>query len=310
MGSTFTQAERVCDANTPEWLESRRSGIGASESAAACGLSKWEAPLALWARKTEGIDAIQTDVMLLGNLMEPAIREYHSHKTGLEVVQASPGLFRHKDLPYVLCSPDAFLSDGSIGEYKRTSWRVYSEDELGEEGSGDVPVDWFFQAQHTLSVIPEAPCVRFGVLLDGTDLKQFVVERDQRVIDGLLPRVGEFWSLVEGKTPPDVDFTKSSALSAVKLAYRSVIEGTSVALDTDDEKQWSRYQRLGKVAKACKEAQEKITSRMLAKMKDNQTGKFPSGANLSRVQIAASHVPAHTRRSYIRLFHKKAPKDQ
>jgi predicted phage-related endonuclease len=34
---------------TPAWVAARREGIGASEAAAAVGLSRWQSPVSLWA---------------------------------------------------------------------------------------------------------------------------------------------------------------------------------------------------------------------------------------------------------------------
>ena len=39
-------------ADREQWLEVRKGGIGGSEVAAICGLSKWESAYTLWLRKT------------------------------------------------------------------------------------------------------------------------------------------------------------------------------------------------------------------------------------------------------------------
>ena len=38
-----------------EWLALRRKGIGGSDCAAACGLSRWKSPLQLYVEKTSGV---------------------------------------------------------------------------------------------------------------------------------------------------------------------------------------------------------------------------------------------------------------
>ena len=45
------------------WLKLRKNGIGASEAAAACGLSRWKSPLEVWKDKvTEAVNAEDVDV--------------------------------------------------------------------------------------------------------------------------------------------------------------------------------------------------------------------------------------------------------
>ena len=50
-----------------EWLALRKQGIGGSDAAAACGLSRWKSPLGLWLEKTE-ITVNRQDWMLISSL--------------------------------------------------------------------------------------------------------------------------------------------------------------------------------------------------------------------------------------------------
>ena len=59
-----------------EWLEVRKSGIGGSEVAAICGLSKWESAYTLWLRKTgqvEDKDLSGNEAVEWGNRLEPVV---------------------------------------------------------------------------------------------------------------------------------------------------------------------------------------------------------------------------------------------
>ena len=72
-----------------EWLKVRKQGIGASDAAAACGISPYQSRLELWMIKT-GRDQNLPKVdpndmaspMYWGNVLEPIVAEHYSRKTG------------------------------------------------------------------------------------------------------------------------------------------------------------------------------------------------------------------------------------
>ena len=294
-------AEPIAAANTHEWHAARQRGIGASESAAACGLSRWELPLEVWSRKVHGHQKDETDAMLLGTLMEPVVAEMFRRKTGREIVQASPGLFRHAEVPWLLASPDALLSDDTVAEFKTTTSR---NGDMGAEGTDEVPVEWLCQAQQQIAVTG-ASAVRFGVLIDGREFREYVVERHSVMIDRMIAREAELWQHVESRTPPPIDFSHTRAADAVRNAYREVVDGVTVELDAELEAAWELYEEFGKKARELEKDRDRIKAEVLARIADAQCGVFPSGAKLTRKIVAGGTVPAYERKPYVRLSHKK-----
>ena len=71
--------------NRIEWLESRRNGLGGSDIAAICGLSKWSTPRDIWLQKTNKVpvDDNMNDVQYWGTVMEPLIVKRFEEVTGL-----------------------------------------------------------------------------------------------------------------------------------------------------------------------------------------------------------------------------------
>lgn len=288
--------------DTPEWHAIRSRGIGASEAAAACGLSRWELPLEVWSRKVNGDQKDETDAMLLGTLMEPVVCQFFVRKTGREILQASPGLYRHPDVEFMLASPDALLADGTLAEFKTTTSR---NGDLGEEGTDDVPLEWLCQAQQQMACTG-APAVRFGVLIDGREFREYVVERHSTLIDRLIVRESELWQHVLDKTPPPLDFSNTHAARAARDAFRTVTLGTEIALDASAEVLADQYTELGKQARQAEQAREAIKAQLLMQMGDAETGRLPSGGLLKRTAIAETNVPAHTRKAHVKLYHRKA----
>lgn len=64
--------------NRQEWLEQRKSGIGASDAASIIGLNPWKTNVRLWEEKTsliESEDISGKPVVKYGNDAEPLLRE-------------------------------------------------------------------------------------------------------------------------------------------------------------------------------------------------------------------------------------------
>src|SRR4051794_32384551 len=65
-----------------------RGGLGASECAAALGLSPFETALGLWARKTGRVpEPEESEAMELGLLLEPVVAELYCRRTGLLLIK-------------------------------------------------------------------------------------------------------------------------------------------------------------------------------------------------------------------------------
>lgn len=285
--------------HTPEWHAARATGIGASEAAAACGISRWETPLDLWARKVgRKPPAEPTDAMRLGTLMEPAIREFFAYKTGIGVDVPAPGLYRHPDIACVLASPDALLADGTLGEFKRTGSHVYSDDELGESGTDQVPVEWFAQAQQQMAVTG-APAVRFGVLVDARELRTYLVDRDTRIIDKILEGDCKLWGCVQSDTPPEINWEHKRACDAVRSAFLAVrYEGEFISLDEEAGKIWAKYQAYTAAEKEAAEFKKRAQAELMARIQDAHGGILPCGSLLKKVVVKSALIPEHTRESY------------
>ena len=59
-----------------QWLAARRKGVGGSDSAAVCGLSRYSSPLEVWLQKTGRKPATpDNEAMQWGRLLEPIVRE-------------------------------------------------------------------------------------------------------------------------------------------------------------------------------------------------------------------------------------------
>src|SRR4051812_1639091 len=73
---------------SPAWYAARSTGIGASEIAAAAGLSRYATPLEIYARKRGLMPEIEdNDAMRLGRKLEPVVKSEFCERTGLTLDQ-------------------------------------------------------------------------------------------------------------------------------------------------------------------------------------------------------------------------------
>lgn len=261
------RAIAVAMPDTPGWYEARRFSIGASEAAAVCGLSKWETPMSVYLRKTGQIpEKIENVAMRMGKRLEPAIREEWSMLTGQSVVYPVP-MYRHPDLEFVTATPDGLVGVNEGLECKATTGR--NAGELGEEGTDQISTEWLIQAQQQCAVC-DLTRVHFAVLIDGRDLRCYVVNRNEELIDALLTMNAQMWHRVINREPPDWDFSHPSTPEVIKALYNK-INGESVEL-SDLKHLWIEYRQLGEQIKEMEARRDAVKAEVLAEMGEAEVG--------------------------------------
>ncbi|MBR3747469.1 MAG: YqaJ viral recombinase family protein, partial [Selenomonadaceae bacterium] len=94
-----------------QWLVARRKGVGGSDSAAVCGLSRYSSPLEVWLQKTGRKPATpDNEAMYFGHLLEPIVREEFARRTGLNAKEC-PYLMAHAEYPFMLANVDGIVTE-------------------------------------------------------------------------------------------------------------------------------------------------------------------------------------------------------
>lgn len=182
---------------TPSGLSPDRvKGIGGSEAAAVLGLSRHKSPYQVYLDKTgQSGEREASAAMEWGILLEPVIRQRYSDVTGRTV--RDPGHMQSAKYPWMLCTPDGLTDDGRVVEIKTTAFAQ----EWGEPGTDDIPQAYVIQCQHNMFVA-ELPVADVPVLIGGRDFRIYEVQADPELQAMLVEREGEFWQMVEARTPP------------------------------------------------------------------------------------------------------------
>lgn len=293
-------SEPIAVANTPEWKELRRTGLGASDSAVAVGLSPWRTPIELWGEKVFGFEQEQTRAMLMGKLLEPVVATLFQIETGLQF-RPQPGMYRHSEIDWLLATPDALIADGRLAEFKTTTSR---NDGYGEEGTDQVPMDVLCQV-HQQMAVTGAPAVVIAVLvLDTRELKQYVVERHTKFVDGLIAKESKFWDCVTLRVPPPVDLRADGAAAAIRRTFRTVDEGKAIDLDDGAEFEADCLARWKATIKDAESKRDELQAKLMLRMQDAELGRLPNGSTVVRKAVECT-VKEHVRK-YVTLTVKES----
>jgi putative phage-type endonuclease len=211
------------DMSREDWLAVRKQGIGASDAAAAVGLSPYQSPLELWMIKT-GRDSDMPKIdpndesspMYWGTILEPIVAQHYSKRTGHKVrrinsVLQHPDTDKHwmlANLDYTVVGSDEvqILECKTAGEFGSRLWR------------DGVPEYVQCQVQHQLAVTGKI-AADVCVLICGQEIRIHRIERDDELIARLIELERQFWHYVETDTAPPADGSKSAG-KALQYLYQ------------------------------------------------------------------------------------------
>ena len=263
-----------------EWLEARHRGIGGSDAAAAIGLNRWKAPLAVYCDKL-GIgdpDNELSEPAEWGLLLEPVLIEKYRSVTGRRV-QTPSGfeLYRSPHHPFMSCTPDGLITDperDGEGVLEAKTGGVFTLKEWKEEP----PLEYQVQLQHNMAVL-DLKWGSFAVLIGGQRFFWCDMERNDRFCEVLVRKEADFWERVVTGTPPDPDASTSTSEAIARLYPGE----TGRTIDLDDEaSEWNRRHLAIKEAKKRLELQERLYgNRLRAAIGEATFGRLPDGSRLS-----------------------------
>ena len=259
-----------------DWLRFRQKGIGGSDIAAVCGISKWKSPLALWHEKTEKIEDDQKENLPaeLGIYLEPFMKDkfekWIEKDEGISVsVQSVPYVLQHKTNEIALANLDgAFIhpvKGPCMTEYKTTSeyfFKQWQDDNL--------PDNYYLQAQWYLYVTDLEYCY-LSFLIGNRKFDVLLIERNQEVIDEIVEKADHFWNtfVIPRIAPaPSGDISSGEAL---KKMYPKEEEGKIIDCtgDGDIEHNFVKVDFINEQIKGMKEELEVNKQAIKAKQGDN-----------------------------------------
>lgn len=191
-----------------DWLEYRKRGIGGSDASVVCGISRFRSAIDLWLEKTNQIPYQEAgEAAYWGTQLESLVRAEFTKRTGIEV-ETVRQLLQSEDNPFMLANLDGVCYHPDYGDciFEAKTATAYK---IGEWEDA-IPDEYQLQIQHYMAVTG-CRAAYIAVLIGGNTFKWKLVERDDELIDMLIPFEAVFWRHVQDMTPPPLDGSDASA---------------------------------------------------------------------------------------------------
>ena len=267
------------------WLEERRTGIGGSDAAIACGLHPFVAPVELYLDKVgEGpLEREDTERMQMGRALEDAIADVYAERFGVKLRRHN-NMRRHPKYPWMLANPDRLIEGARTGlEIKNVDSMVYRFGQWGEPNSDEVPEPYLLQALH-YAVVFDYPEWHIGALVGGNRLVRYIVRRDAELEEMMLDAEHDFWQCVEKRERPEIDYARPGALAMLRKLYPGT-NGETITLP-DEIEHWHRVRLAAEYeAKQYQAAVDCAKAHVLHAMGDSAIGRLASGGEYRRKLI-------------------------
>ncbi len=205
--------------NSPEWLEFRKTKIGASDAPIIMEVSPWKTPYQLWEEKI-GLKENVVNYAMRGTLMEDEARQSFEQQIGMSMF---PMVKVHPEKDWAIASLDGIdIEEKLIVEIKCPG----KEDHMTAM-KGEVPEKYYPQLQHQLFVTGLDMVYYFSYT--PTSSKILEVKREDYYIREMVAKSKKFHDCVMNFTPPELterDYVERSdkEWEALSSSYLNVQE--------------------------------------------------------------------------------------
>ena len=206
---------------SPEWLELRRQGLGASDMAAVMGVSPYKTPYQLWAEKTGATPEQKVGAAAnRGVILEDAVGLYYEQERGVKL-RKSNGIVRLKAQPRIMASLDRTIvgEPKGIVEIKTSAsprWSMWP-----------VPPEVVIQTHVQMGIVGAEWC-DVVALLGGLVFKIERVQFDPELWAEIQRAAMLFLDAVDTKTPPQLEALDAQAFAiATPQGSQEFVEATA-----------------------------------------------------------------------------------
>lgn len=180
-----------------EWLEWRKTRIGASDSAIIMGISPYKTAYRLWEEKMGAKDPDPiNERMQRGIDLEPKARDAFEKLIG---VSADPRVFEHQEYPWMIASLDGF---GKVQQGNTFAVEIKCNGNKNHQEAidGRIPEHYQCQMQHQMAVTGLEWMYYFS--FDGENGIVLTLPRNDNFIDNLIEKEKEFYQSMVTFCPP------------------------------------------------------------------------------------------------------------
>lgn len=267
-----------CDGDSPDWLELRKTGIGASEIAMVLGESPYGSALELYANKIGRFekDLADNEAVYWGKKAEPLIVEAYAERTGRGTRRANK-LLRSTRYPWALCTLDGetweAANDQDPWPFEAKNVTIFK---AGEWADG-APSHFYYQVQQQL-LVTGAQKGTIAALLGGNRMVWQDVPRDEVTIRKIVYYGERFWERVQKRDVPHPDGTESTKRALAALYPEG--SGT-VVLPGNASELVDRLEMLKAQQKILQDERDSIENGLRAALGEAELGVLPDRRSVS-----------------------------
>lgn len=234
MNTTFLAKELVETNNIShnEWLDYRKQGIGGSDIAAICGLSKWKKAIHVYLEKIgEAPQEELSEAAEWGILQEPLIAEKFARNHPEWAITEQKVSYKNPEFPWALGNLDrmvicpvrgrGILEIKTASEYLKAEWE-----------NGNIP-DYYYVQLQWYFFVTGLEWGYFATLIGGNKYREYVVNRDDEMIEQLARLANEFWEqhVIQRQAPAHDGSDACSNL--LNQLYPESVQASMIELDID-----------------------------------------------------------------------------
>lgn len=234
----------ISDDRRAAWLEERRGGLGGSDIAKICNLSKWGSGIDVWLDKTGKKEPQPGTLrMELGNVLEPFVVDLFMRETGKRCIEFTSCIHGQGDRACMLGNLDRVVVEegqdinemvlrlqqgdlSCIESILECKTCAKLDDWYDDDGNFTVPQYYRTQILWYMGLVPTCKRVYVATLCTGLDCKfDFVcVERNDKVVDGLVAYGCNWWKENIASLTPENETTIMEKLCGEAQSVKEVVE--------------------------------------------------------------------------------------
>lgn len=241
-----------------DWLEFRKGFISSTEAAPLLNAGKWCTYFKLWHLKNGTLedDFKETQDIFWGKLLEKTIGEGFSILQKCEVVPYKT--YHYRDDIKVGSSYDFLITSGQYEGYILETKKMRSL--AMKTWSEEVPLQYQIQANQQMNLMPEAKGVVVAALVDGGELKHWVIERNEKIINLINKRAVAFWESIEKGEEPPIDLEDPETVKKLNQATTGEIIDSNYEIEALCEE----LKEVTAIAKEKEDRKKKIVAQLLS----------------------------------------------
>ena len=232
----------------------------------------------MYAEKVTGKNQKDKVWLRYGREMEGPIATIYSDETNREVIDQGPThIVKHPKYDWLSCTPDRIVTDSSIGEGCLEIKTINNFETRAEDWAQEPSL------HHQIQLQTQMACtgLQWGSLAAMFPYYQFRcvdLDRDDELIDSIIPELEKFWERVINEDPPPPD-NLPGTLDVVKRLYpNSTGKTVSLTSETELVLEW---EQLKKETRELSKRAKEIEITLRAKMQDAELGELSDGTFLT-----------------------------